>query len=118
MIKAISVDDYIKEFPDTVREKLEQIRQTVKEIAPEAKEVISYGMPAFKTNKILIYYAGYKNHIGFYPTGSGIEAFKSKIGKYKWSKGTIQFPLNENLPVKLIEEIIAFRVAENQLKKK
>lgn len=108
-----NVDLYIAGFPDETQKMLIQLRETIKKNAPEAEEVISYQMPAYKFHGMLVYFAGYKNHIGFYPTGSGIESFKHKLKDLKTSKGTIQFPLDQPLPLELITEIINFRVAEN-----
>lgn len=94
---------------------LSDIRQTIKETAPEAVESISYGMPAYKlNNKPLVYFAGYKNHIGFYPTPSGIESFDSDLAKYKYAKGSVQFPINEPMPLALIKKIVKFRVNEKK----
>jgi len=118
MKKANSIDDYISEFPVDVQVLLQDLRNIINKSAPEAQEVISYQMPAYKQNGILVYFAGYKNHIGFYPTGKGIIAFQDEITGYKTSKGTIQFPLNEPLPVKLIEKIVKFRIMENMQKTK
>lgn len=106
------IDIYILGFPEQTRGMLEQLRATIKLAAPEASEVISWGMPAYKQNGILVYFAAYKNHIGFYPTASGIEAFKPELSSFKWSKGTIQFPLDNPLPLELITEIVRFRVEE------
>jgi len=114
--KCQSVDEYISGFPKNVQEKLKSIRMIIKNAAPEALETISYQMPAYKLNGILLYFAGYKNHIGFYPLASAIKAFKSKIENYNYSKGSIQFPIDEKLPKDLIEEIAEYRVAENAKK--
>jgi len=108
-----SIEEYISTFPKDVQCKLEEIRQTIKEAAPNAKEAISYQMPAFKLNGNLVWFAAFKDHIGFYPTASGIEAFREKLSAYKTSKGTVKFPLNEPLPIDLIKEIVRFRVKEN-----
>ena len=107
------VDRYIAGFPDNVRELLMQLRTAVREAAPEAEEVISYQMPAYRLQGMLVYFAGYKNHIGFYPTSSGIKAFKQELSAYKGAKGTVQFPLDKPLPLDIIKKIVAFRVAEN-----
>ena len=112
------IDQYIAGFPEEHRKKLEILRETIRQAAPGAEEDISYSMPAFKQNGILVYYAAYKNHIGFYPTGSGIVAFMSELSDYKWSKGTIQFPLDRPLPLPLITKIVKFRVEENLNKRK
>jgi uncharacterized protein YdhG (YjbR/CyaY superfamily) len=110
-----SVDDYIATFADAIQEKLKQIRQIIKENAPEAVESISYGMPAYKVNKKpLVYFAGYAKHIGFYATPTGHEKFKQQLSRYKQGKGSVQFPLNEPLPVALIKEIVQFRLTENK----
>lgn len=108
-----NVDLYIAGFPAETQEMLNQLRETIRKVAPEAEEVISYQMPAYKYHGMLAYFAGYKNHIGFYPTGSGIESFKPKLSAFKTSKGTIQFPIDQPLPLELITEIVQFRVAEN-----
>ena len=107
------VDRYIAGFPDNVRELLMQLRAAVREAAPEAEEVISYQMPAYRLQGMLVYFAGYKNHIGFYPTSSGIKAFKQELSAYKGAKGTVQFPLDKPLPLDIIKKIVAVRVAEN-----
>ena len=112
-----TIDEYIESFPADTRRTLEQIRQAVREAAPQAAEAISYRMPAFKLNGILLYFAAHSNHIGFYPTASGIEAFKTELTPYKCSKGTVQFPMDKPIPFNLIKKIAAFRVNE-QLKKK
>jgi len=116
-----SVNEYFSAFPVSTRKILQQVRDTIKKAAPNAEEVISYNMPAFKLNSVLVYFAGYQNHIGFYPTASGIEAFKKEFSTYKWSKGAVQFPVDEPLPLQLISKIVAFRVAETskpKIKKK
>ena len=111
------IDHYIIGFPPEIRERLELIRVTISEAAPEAQEVISYGMPAFKCNGILCYFAAFKNHIGFFPTASGIEAFKEELSEFKCTKGTIQIPHTRPVPVDLIMRIIKFRMEENLMKK-
>jgi uncharacterized protein YdhG (YjbR/CyaY superfamily) len=111
-------DEYIITFPIETRKILEQLRETIKKAAPDAEEVISYGMPLFRQNGRLLYFAAYKNHIGFYPMKTGIEAFKTRLSDYKWAKGTIQFPLDKPLPLGLITEIVKFRVNENMEKSK
>ncbi len=89
------------------------MRQTIRDSAPEAEETISYNMPAFKQNGILVWFAAFKNHIGFYPKVSALEAFKEKLTAYKVSKGTVRFPLKEPIPYDLVKEIVRFRVKEN-----
>jgi len=108
-----NVDQYIAAFPVETQKLLTQVRETIRKIAPEAEEVISYQMPAYKLNGMLVYFAGYKNHIGFYPTGSGIQAFKKELSVYKGAKGSVQFPLDKPLPIALISEIVKFRKIEN-----
>ena len=114
-----TIDEYINTFPPDIQKILEKIRQTVREAAPEAIETISYQMPAFKLNgRNLIYFAAFKNHIGFYPIPSGIEAFKKELAPYIRGKGTLQFPLNKPVPYDLVKKIVVFRVKENLAKKK
>jgi len=113
MEKAANTDEYIKSFPGETQKILEQMRSTIMKAAPKAEEVISYAMPAFKQNSVLVYFAAYKNHIGFYPTPSGIEAFKDDLSKYKSSKGAVQFPIDKPLPLALITKIVKFRVAKD-----
>ena len=114
--KPESVDQYLSWFTGEIRERLELIRVTLKNELPEAKEVISYHMPAFKTSEVLVYYAAAKNHIGFYPTNSGVAEFKNELEEYQTSKGAIQFPHNKPLPLDLIVAITQFRFLEVQAK--
>ncbi len=111
--KLQSIDEYISEFPKEVQDILEKMRKVIQEAAPDAEEAISYGMPTFKLNGNLVHFAAYKNHIGFYPTPSGIEAFEEEISEYKSSKGAVQFPLDKSIPYDLVEKIVIFRVNEN-----
>lgn len=112
-----TVDDYINTFPLEVQQMMEQVRITIKQNAPEVEESFSYGMPAYKTNgKPLVYFAGYKKHIGFYATPNGHEAFKNELSKYKQGKGSVQFPLTEPMPLELIARIVKFRVESNSKK--
>jgi uncharacterized protein YdhG (YjbR/CyaY superfamily) len=113
MEKAANTDEYIKSFPGETQKILEQMRSTIRKAAPKAEEVISYAMPAFKQNSVLVYFAAYKTHIGFYPTPSGIEAFKDELSKYKSSKGAVQFPIDKPLPLALITKIVKFRAAKD-----
>ena len=106
-------DEYIAEFPNDIRLVLEEVRRAVRDAAPEAVETISYSMPAFKLEGILVYFAAFNNHIGFFPTASGVEHFKNELDGYEISKGTIRFPLHKPMPVDLIQRIVAFRVEEN-----
>ena len=110
---AKEVEEYISGFPVATRRLLKQLRATIRKAAPQADEVISYRMPAFKLHGILVWYAGYAKHIGLYPKGSGIAAFKKELSGYKHAEGSVQFPLDQPLPVKLITRIVKFRVAEN-----
>lgn len=110
-----TVDEYIQEFETETQERLNAIRKLILETAPQAIESISYGMPAYKVNKKpLVYFAGYKSHIGFYATPTGHKAFEKELSKYKQGKGSVQFPLKEPLPMNLIKEIVLFRLSENQ----
>lgn len=116
MKTANSINAYIASCPENVQTLLEQMRSTIQKAAPNAEEVISYGMPAFKQQQVLVYFAAFKQHIGFYPTASGVAAFKDELGNYKSSKGAIQFPLTEKLPLHLISKIVKFRLKEVQEK--
>lgn len=109
-------DSYIANQPENIRPILQQLRQIIKEIVPKAEEVISYQMPAFKQNGMLVWYAGYKNHIGFYPSSTPIVFFKDELKAYKTSKGAIQLPLDKPLPVELITKIVKFKIEENTAK--
>lgn len=108
-----SIDEYIKKSPPEIQELLKKLRKVIKESAPDAEEKISYQMPTFALHGNLVHFAACKNHIGFYPTPSGINAFKTELSEYKGSKGSIQFPLGKPLPYELICRIVKFRVAEN-----
>ncbi len=115
----MTVDSYIKSFPENIQIRLNQIRATIIKNAPEATENIAYNMPAYKTNgKTLVYFAGFKNHIGFYATPAGHTGFAEELAKYKHGKGSVQFPLDKPLPIKLIGQIVRFRVIENLEKSK
>ena len=111
-----NVDEYIAGFSTGIQKKLEQLRATVKKAAPQAVEEISYGMPIYRQHGRLLYFAAHTNHIGFYPMITGINAFKSELKVYKWAKGSVQFPLDKDLPVGLITKITKFRVKENEEK--
>lgn len=113
-----TIDEYINAFPQDIQIILEKMRQTIQKAAPEAIEAISYQMPGFKLNGSLVWFAAFKNHIGFYPTPSGIESFKKELSQYKTSKGTVQFPLDKPIPYDLVERIVLFRMKENLAKKK
>ena len=107
-------EEYFKSFPPATRKLLEQMRATVLKAAPDAQEGMKYAMPTLILNgKNLVHYAAYANHIGFYPTPSALVAFKKEVSKYNNSKGAVQFPINEPLPLKLVADIVKFRVQEN-----
>lgn len=111
-----TIDEYIADFPEDVRKILEQVRMTIRKAAPEAQETIKYRMPTFTLHGNLVHFAGFKNHIGFYPVPTGIEAFKKELSVYKQGKGSIQFPLDQPIPYNLIGKIVKFRVKENLAK--
>jgi uncharacterized protein YdhG (YjbR/CyaY superfamily) len=113
-----TVNEYIAASPKNVQIILEEMRQAIKEAAPQAEEVISYQMPAFRLNGILVYFAAFKNHIGFFPTTSAMEEFKEELLGYAVSKGTIRFPLDKPIPFDLVKKIVRFRVKENLEKPK
>jgi len=108
------IDEYHCLFPEGIQIILEQLRQTIKQVAPKATETISYGMPAFRQNKVLVYYAVHNYHIGFYPTPNPIVYFKQELEKYNTSKGAIQFPIDKTLPLALIKKIVQLRVEEDK----
>ncbi len=108
-----NTDDYIATFPKNVQSILQELRQTIRDAAPEAEEIISYQMPAFKLNGILVWFAAFKNHIGFFPKTSAIEAFKNELSPYEVSKGTIRFPLDKPIPLDLVKRIVQYRVKQN-----
>jgi uncharacterized protein YdhG (YjbR/CyaY superfamily) len=110
------IETYILDFPVENQLKLRQMYAIIKNAAPNTQEKISYGMPTFVYHGILVHFAGYKNHIGFYPTPSTIDKFKSEISRYKWAKGSVQFPLDQELPEELNSKMVQFRVEENQNK--
>lgn len=111
-----SIDDYISTFAPEIQLKLQQMRSVIQQAAPDASEAISYGMPTFKLNGNLVHFAAHKNHLGFYPLPKVIEDFKEQLVGYQTSKGAIQFPYTQPLPVVLIEEIVKARVLENSQK--
>jgi uncharacterized protein YdhG (YjbR/CyaY superfamily) len=107
------VDTFITGFPMDIQKLLVQLRATIKKAAPEAEEKIGYGIPTFTLNGNLVHFSAFKNHIGFYPTPSGIEAFKKELSVYEGAKGSVKFPLDKPLPLALITKIVKFRVKEN-----
>ena len=113
--KITYVDEYISNFPLEVQERLKKIRKIIKEIAPDAIELISYGMPAYNLNKKnLVYFGGFSSHIGFYGTPATHETFYTELSVYKKGKGSVQFPLNKPLPEKLISKMVSYKVSENK----
>ena len=115
--KPQNIDEYIANFPKDVQAILQKVRTTIQEAAPEATEKISYQMPCFYLEGNLVYFAAWKNHLGFYPVSSGIEKFKKELSAYEFSKGTVKFPFDEPIPYGLIQRIVKFRVEENLAKK-
>ena len=111
-----TIDDYIAGFPPDVRDILESIRAVIRAAAPDAEETISYQMPTFTLKGNLVHFAAFKKHIGFYPTPTGIEAFKDELSTYAGGKGSVQFPLDKPIPLDLIRRIVEFRVQENLAK--
>jgi uncharacterized protein YdhG (YjbR/CyaY superfamily) len=110
-----TIDEYIAQFPPEIQDRLQQIRKVVREAAPDAVEKISYQMPTFETDgRNLVHFAAFKNHIGFYPTPSGTEEFAEELSVYKGGKGSVQFPLDQPLPLDLIRRVVLFRVEENR----
>jgi uncharacterized protein YdhG (YjbR/CyaY superfamily) len=110
---AANVDEYIEQFPDHIQAILQKLRATIRKAAPAAEETISYQMPAFKYHGMLAFFAGYKNHIGFYPTSSPMKVFKDRLTSYKTSKGAIQFPIDKAIPLTLVKDIVKFKIKEN-----
>jgi len=108
-----TIDDYIKGYPKEVQKLLIQMRKTIQKAAPKAEEAIKYGIPTYVLEGNLVHFGGAKNHIGFYPGSSPINSFQKKLKGYKTSKGTIQFPLDQPLPLDLVTEIVKFRIKEN-----
>jgi len=111
-----TIDEYIAGFPPDVQAILQKIRVTIRKAAPQAEEAIKYQMPTFTLHGNLVHFAAFKNHIGFYPVPSGIEAFKQELSAYKGAKGSVQFPLDQPIPYGLISKIVKFRVKENLAK--
>jgi uncharacterized protein YdhG (YjbR/CyaY superfamily) len=111
-----TVDEYIASFPPSTAKLLSTMRKTIKAAAPKAEELISYQMPAYKYKGVLVYFAAFEKHIGFYATPTGHVSFKNELSKYKTGKGSVQFPLTEPLPLDLVKRIVQFRVKENEAK--
>ncbi len=112
-IKANNIDEFIAGYPKEIQKLLQQIRKTIQKAAPDAEEAIKYGIPTFTLNGNLVHFSAFKNHIGFYPAPSGLEAFKKELSKYEGSKGTVRFPLDKPLPLDLITKIVKYRVKKN-----
>lgn len=112
-----SIDEYIAAFPSEIQIILQKIRQVIRDAAPDAREAISYQMPTFKLNGNLVHFAAFKDHIGFFPTSSGVKAYPELMG-YKTGKGTLRFPLDEPIPYDLTQRVVEFRVSEAMLKQK
>jgi uncharacterized protein YdhG (YjbR/CyaY superfamily) len=108
-----SIDEYIATFPEETQKILEELRATIKAAAPDAVEKISYQIPTFFLKGNLVHFGAWKNHIGFYPTSSGTQAFKQELSIYEGAKGSVKFPIDKPLPLELISKIVKFRVAEN-----
>ena len=108
-----TIDEYIGTFPSNIQDVLQELRQTIRKAAPEAEETISYQIPTFRLNGNLVHFGAFKNHIGFFPTSSGIRAFKKELSRYEVSKGTVRFPMDKPLPLSLVSRIVKFRVKEN-----
>jgi uncharacterized protein YdhG (YjbR/CyaY superfamily) len=115
--QANTIDEYIAAFPKQIQDILQKLRQTIKESAPQAQEAISYQIPTFKLNGNLVHFAAFRDHIGFFPTSSGVAAFKKDLSEYATSKGTVRFPLDRPIPFDLVSKIVKYRVGE-KLKKK
>lgn len=113
-----SIDEYISGFPPDVQKLLNKVRRTIREAAPDAEEAISYQIPTFKLKGNLVHFAAFKNHIGFYPTSSGTQAFQKELATFKHGKGSIRFPLDQPIPYDLIRRIVEFRVSETLRKGK
>ena len=107
-----TIEEYIVDFPENIREALQNLRRVIKRTAPGAEEAINYGIPTFKLNGNLVHFAAFKKHVGFYPNPSAIEAFKNELSAYEISKGSVKFPLDKPIPFDIIEEIVKFRVKE------
>jgi uncharacterized protein YdhG (YjbR/CyaY superfamily) len=114
MKKVNTVGEYFDALPPRVRDRVESLRKAIRHAAPQAEEVISYNMPAFKWNGMLVWYAAFKQHIGFYPKASALVAFKSELAPYKTSKGAVQFPIEKPIPTNLVKKIVKFRLKENE----
>ncbi len=115
---AASVPEYIASFPPRQRTLMKQLRSLIRKTAPQADEVISYGIAGYKYNGMLVYFAGYEHHVGFYAGKAPLEVFKKELAKFKTGKGSVQFPLDQDLPLPLLRKMIEFRVEQNESKAK
>lgn len=115
---AKNIDEYIARYPADIQKLLQEVRKTIQAAAPQAEEAMAYGIPTFKLNGNLVHFGGFKQHIGFYPAPQGLEAFRKELSKYKGSKGAVQFPLDQPMPLALITRIVKYRVKQNQEKAK
>lgn len=115
---ANNIDEYIARYPADIQKLLQEVRKTIQAAAPQAEEAMAYGIPTFKLNGNLVHFGGFKQHIGFYPAPQGLEAFRKELSKYKGSKGAVQFPLDQPMPLALITRIVKYRVKQNQEKAK
>jgi len=106
------IDVYIAKFPEKTRERLQKLRNVIQEAAPDSIEILSYGIPTFKQGRNLVHFAGYKKHVGFYPTPSSIELFREELSEYEVSKGTVKFPHDKSIPYDLIKRVVEYRVNE------
>jgi uncharacterized protein YdhG (YjbR/CyaY superfamily) len=116
MKKFRTVDEYVSALRGDARERIESLRKVIRQAAPQAEEVISYNMPAFESSGMLVWYAAFKDHVGFYPRASAIAAFKRELASYKASKGAVQFPIGKGIPSDLVRKIVKFRLQENEQK--
>ncbi len=114
--KATTIDEYIAGFPEHIQAVLEEMRQTIREAAPDAEEAISYQIPTFKLNGNLVHFAAFKKHIGFYPAPAGIEAFSEELSAYESAKGSVKFPLDQPMPLDLVRRVVEYRVKQNTAK--
>ena len=117
-VKPKTIDEYIQGFPENIRTLLQQVRETIHSAAPQAEEAISYAIPTFKLNGNLVHFAAFKNHIGFYPAPTGLKEFEKDLSPYLHGKGSVQFPLDQPMPLELITKIVKFRVGQNLSKPK
>lgn len=115
-MKFATVDEYLAQLPPAAKKAAQALRKTIKAAAPQAEELISYNMPAYKYKGVLVYFAVWQHHIGLYPTGSGIKAFQQELIGYKSAKGSVQFPLDQPMPLELVRRMVQHRVAENEQK--